>query len=131
MLYDHVDLRVSDLTKARELYDPLMAAIGYTDFDCDGGNINYHLSGANDVQPFFGLMEERGHRGNASRVAFRARTRDEVDRLAGIARGAAYAFEPPGNYGSPSYYATFFEDMDGNRLEICYRELPTRAAQLR
>jgi hypothetical protein len=25
---------------------------------------------------------------------------------------------------SPGYYAVFFEDLDGNKLEICYREQP-------
>jgi predicted lactoylglutathione lyase len=124
VLYDHIDLRVSDLEKAREFYDPLMTAMGFTRFDTDGRNINYHLPSPDCTHPFFGLMEETGHRGDASRVAFRAASRQEVDRLASVARDAgARAFEAPENYeGAPWYYAAFFEDMDGNKLEICYRE---------
>lgn len=125
MLYDHIDMRVSDLAEARLLYDPLMTAMGYTQFDTDGRNINYHSSLEDRATPFFGLMEMAGHRGNASRVAFRAASRDEVDRLAKIALEAGAAtFEAPADFapGAPWYYATFFEDMDGNKLEICFRE---------
>ncbi|MEY2519385.1 MAG: hypothetical protein QOF24_1144, partial [Verrucomicrobiota bacterium] len=28
---------------------------------------------------------------------------------------------------SPGYYAVFFEDPDGNKLEVCYRESATVA----
>jgi len=124
MLYDHIDLRVSDLERARKLYDPLMTAMGFTRFDTDGRNINYHLPSPDRAQPFFGLMEQAGHRGDASRVAFRSETREDVDRLAAIARDAgARAFEGPENYENAAwYYAAFFEDADGNKLEICYRE---------
>ena len=125
MLYDHIDLRVSDLARARRFYDPLMTALGFARFDTDGRNINYHLPSPDRAKPFFGLMEERGHRGNASRIAFRAASREDVDRLANIAKDAgARAFEAPENYeaDAPWYYATFFEDPDGNKLEICYRE---------
>ena len=55
----------------------------------------------------------------------RAADRAEVDRLAAIAREAgAAAFEAPHvcEEYTPFYYAAFFEDADGNKLEICYRE---------
>lgn len=123
MLYDHVDLRVRNLERARTFYDPLMIAMGFTRFDTDGVNINYHPPGDGRTQPFFGLMEDAEHRGNASRIAFRAAAREDVDRLATTARDAgALAFEAPQPYGASWYYAAFFEDMDGNKLEICYRE---------
>ena len=28
---------------------------------------------------------------------------------------------------SPGYYAVFFEDPDGNKLEVCHRESATQA----
>jgi predicted lactoylglutathione lyase len=69
-------------------------------------------------------MTDPQHRANGTRIAFRANSRDEVDRLAEVARAAgARSIEGPENYGgSPRYYAVFFEDADGNKLEICYRE---------
>ncbi len=123
MLIDHVDLRVKDLATARRLYDPLMSAMGFSHFEVQGGNINYHRPDKEWSESFFGLMTDPDHQPNGSRIAFRARNRDDVDRLAEIARAAgARAFEPPEAYGgSPRYYAAFFEDADGNKLEICYR----------
>ncbi len=124
MLIDHIDLRVKDLATARSFYDPLLSAMGFTRFDTDGFNINYHHSDHPWSHPFFGLMTDSDHRPNGSRVAFRASSRDEVDRLAGVAESTgAGNFEPPEPYGeSRRYYATFFDDPDGNKLEICYRE---------
>jgi predicted lactoylglutathione lyase len=123
-LYDHVDLRVSDLAEVRALYDALLPAMGCSRLQEDGKNINYYIEAADRSQPFFGLMTDHRHRPNGSRVAFRAVSRDDVDRLADIARAAgARSMEGPENYGgSPRYYAVFFEDADGNKLEICFRE---------
>ncbi|HEY1681250.1 MAG TPA: VOC family protein [Candidatus Tumulicola sp.] len=123
-LYDHIDLRVKDLAKVRALYDVLLPAIGFSRLEEDGENVNYHLEAENRSQPFFGLMSDSQHRPNGTRIAFRAVSRDDVDRLADIARLAgARSLEGPEDYGgSPQYYAAFFEDVDGNKLEICFRE---------
>jgi catechol 2,3-dioxygenase-like lactoylglutathione lyase family enzyme len=124
MLFDHVDLRVSDLAKVRALYDALLPAMGFSNLEEDGSNVNYYQEGEDKSQPFFGLMTDREHRPNGARVAFRAASRQDVDRFAAIARDAgATAFEGPENYGgSPKYYAAFFEDANGNKLEICFRD---------
>lgn len=125
MLIDHIDLRVSSLDKARPLYDALLFAMGYSRLDEGEDAINYHLPDRDRSKAFFGLMVDAHHRPNGSRVAFRADSREEVDRLAKVALDAgARAFEAPENYdaGTPWYYAAFFDDADGNRLEICYRE---------
>jgi catechol 2,3-dioxygenase-like lactoylglutathione lyase family enzyme len=127
MLFDHVDLRVSDLRKARPLYDALLPAMGYSRISEDADTICYYDPTSDRSRPFFGIDHDAAHRPNGSRIALRASTRSEVDRLAAIAEGAgATAFEPPHlcvEY-TPHYYATFFEDAAGNKLEICYREKP-------
>jgi predicted lactoylglutathione lyase len=123
MLYDHIDLRVSELAKVRALYDALLPAMGFTRLGEDGKNINYYLEAEDRSQPFFGLMTDPQHRQNGTRIAFRASSRDDVDRLTNVARLAgAQSLEGPEEYGSPRYYAAFFEDADGNKLEICFRE---------
>ena len=125
MLYDHIDLRVSSLAKVRELYDALLPAMGFSRLEQDDEDVNYHRPQPDRSGPFFGLMQDSQHRPNGTRTAFRANSRSEVDRLAQIAHEAgARAFEPPAPYSaeSPSYYAAFFEDADGNKLEICFRE---------
>jgi predicted lactoylglutathione lyase len=123
-LYDHIDLRVRDLAKVRALYDALLPALGFSRLEEDGENVNYHLEAEDRWQPFFGLMSDSQHRPNGTRIAFRAVSRDDVDRLARIARlSGARSLEGPEDYGgSPRYYAAFFEDVDGNKLEICFRE---------
>jgi catechol 2,3-dioxygenase-like lactoylglutathione lyase family enzyme len=127
MLFDHVDLRVSDLTKVRHLYDTLLPAIGCSRVVEDADSICYYVPGE-ERAPFFGIDVDPDHRPNGSRLALRAASRAEVDRLAELARSAgAAAYEPPHvcEEYTPFYYAAFFEDADGNKLEICFRAAPT------
>jgi catechol 2,3-dioxygenase-like lactoylglutathione lyase family enzyme len=127
MLFDHIDLRVSDLARSRRLYDALLPAMGYAQIAEDPDSICYYRAGEEKLQAFLGLVRDPEHRPNATRLALRASGRAEVDRLAELARKAgAGAFEPPHvcDEYTPFYYASFFEDDDGNKLEICYRETP-------
>ena len=126
MLFDHVDLRVSDLAKARTLYDALLPAMGYSRISEDADSICYYDPKSGD-QPFWAINADARHTPNGSRVALRGSSRDDVDRLAAIAKDAgATQFEPPQvcEEYTPVYYATFFADVDGNKLEICYRKAP-------
>jgi len=124
MLYDHVDLRVANLAEARPLYDALLPAMGFTKINADAESVGYHRAGETGAEPFIWLIEDGNHRPNATRVALAAPSRAEVDRLAEIVRtNGSREFEPPApipDYG-PSYYATFFQDAGGNKLEICCR----------
>ncbi len=121
--FGHIDLRVSDLDAALEFYDALLPELGFT--------VRYHgeawkVWATTDSLPstaYFGITEEREHRANANRIAFWVGSSAEVDRLAEIARqaGAAELSGPkPMPYG-PGYYAVFFADPSGNRLEIYFR----------
>jgi catechol 2,3-dioxygenase-like lactoylglutathione lyase family enzyme len=127
MLYDHVDLRVASLEKSRRLYDALLPAMGYSHVNSDDESAGYHRPEENGAEPFIWVVEERDHRPNATRIALAAGNRGEVDRLAAIASAhGAREFEPPQlvpEYGA-NYYATFFEDAEGNKLEICCRRAP-------
>jgi len=129
MLFDHIDLRVSDLGKVRKLYDALLPAMGYSRIVEDADSICYYRPGDDRSAPFLGLDLDPSHRRNGSRIAVRAASRAELERLAAIARDAgATAFEGPElcEEYTPYYYAAFFEDADGNKLELCYREAPER-----
>jgi catechol 2,3-dioxygenase-like lactoylglutathione lyase family enzyme len=60
---------------------------------------------------------------NESRIAFRVENDREVDRIADVVRaaGATELSGPkPMPYG-PGYYAVFFADPSGNRLEVYVR----------
>jgi predicted lactoylglutathione lyase len=93
----------------------------------DAEVICYYHAHNDRANAFFGIEHEPNHKPNATRIALRASSPGEVDRLAEIARSAgAGAFEPPAimTEYTPFYYATFFEDADGNKLEICFRSMP-------
>lgn len=127
MLFDHVDLRVSDLAKVRRLYDTLLPGFGCSRLAEDADSICYYLPGEERREEFFCINADPTHRPNGTRLALRAPSRAEVDRLAELARSAgAAAYEPPHvcEEYKPVYYAAFFEDADGNKLEICYRAKP-------
>ena len=71
---------------------------------------------------FVGVTESPRHLANECRVAFWAESNNKVDELAQIAlRAGARNVEGPGYDEGPGYYAVFFEDPSGNRLEICHR----------
>jgi predicted lactoylglutathione lyase len=122
LLHDHIDLRVSHLEKTRTLYDALLPALGYTRINADETQIYYHLPGE-DID-FFGITADENHRPNGTRIAFAAANREQVDALAALVKTAgARSYEPPHlcREYSETYYATFFEDADGNKFEICSR----------
>ncbi len=124
MLYDHVDFRVGNVARVRPLYDALLGAMGYTDLHADSESVGYHRPNETGDDAFFWIVHEDGHVPNGTRVAFAVPSRGDVDRLSAIARqNGAREFDGPllmTEY-SPTYYAAFFEDAEGNKLEICCR----------
>jgi len=118
--YDHIDLRVRDLVQVTPFYESLLPALGFRQRASIEGWLTYE-SGEGSISDFFGVTESTGHVPNENRIAFWAETDAEVDRIAAIARDAgALNIEGPMVY-NPGYYAVFFEDPCGNRLEVCHR----------
>lgn len=100
----------------------LLPAIGFTREVSIPGWLTYEAEDSNGASEFFGVTESYSHVANECRVAFWVDSREEVDRLAAIVRQAgARNIEGP-LYEEPQYYAVFFEDPSGNRLEICHRD---------
>ena len=128
-LFDHIDLRVSNVAAARKFYDVFLPAVGFIEVRGEDDWAGYWTEPGNAKSPFVYLTEEPGHRGNANRIAFWAETEDEVNRLGEIVRQAgAQVVEGPeycADY-TPGYYAVFFEDADGNKWEICCRNARVR-----
>ncbi len=121
--YDHIDLRVPRLADATSFYELLLPALGFTRDVRVEGWLQFEAADY-DITEFFGVTESPGHIANENRIAFWAESVSEVDRLAEIARRAgARNMEGPMPY-EPGYYAVFFEDPCGNRLEICHRTRP-------
>jgi predicted enzyme related to lactoylglutathione lyase len=127
--FDHIDLRVHSLSKVRRFYEALLPALVFTHDAKIQGWLQYEVERTDGVSEFFGVTESAQHVANESRIAFWAENVQDVNRLAQIAvqagachvEGSMYNVEGP-MYEDANYYAVFFEDPCGNRLEICYRE---------
>lgn len=118
--FDHVDLRVRSLTTAQPFYVALLTALGFTRDAQVPGWFQRELDHA-PITEFFGVAESPGHQANENRIAFWAESVEEVDRLAAVVTASGgQNVEGPG-FENPEYYAVFFEDPSGNRLEICHR----------
>jgi catechol 2,3-dioxygenase-like lactoylglutathione lyase family enzyme len=137
--FDHIDLRVKNMEVAKKFYGQFLPQLGFvrerhepSPSPESGGDFHtFYSAGADKPSEFFGFTEDKNHQANGTRIAFWADTRDEVDQIAELVRQAGGKnLEGPetcGDYG-PGYYAFFFEDPDGNKLEICCRESPIIAA---
>jgi catechol 2,3-dioxygenase-like lactoylglutathione lyase family enzyme len=137
-LFDHIDLRVKNMEAARKFYRKFLPQLGFVHeraepapAEVSAGDFHtFYSAGGDRPSEFFGFTEDKNHQPNGTRIAFWADTRDEVDRVAKLVREAGgKALEGPeicADY-SPGYYAFFFEDPDGNKLEICCRESPVIA----
>jgi catechol 2,3-dioxygenase-like lactoylglutathione lyase family enzyme len=128
-LFDHIDLRVRNRDAAQKFYAQILPAIGFS-VDKSGKQWGLFEAEGEKAVDFFGFTEEADHRPNGNRIAFWAESREAVDKVAEVVRKAGGRnLEGPElcvEY-SPGYYAVFFEDPDGNKLEVCYRESPTVA----
>lgn len=110
------------MAAVRDFYTTLLPALGFTQQVDIAGWLQFQAPGSGGATEFVGVTESTGHVPNDNRIAFWADSPSEVDRLAGIIlRAGARNVEGPGFDEGPGYYAVFFEDPDGNRLEICHR----------
>jgi catechol 2,3-dioxygenase-like lactoylglutathione lyase family enzyme len=121
-VYSHVDLRVRDLPRAIAFYDIVLGSLGHMRSESEVW-VTYLAAARNgepDASVWFGFTADPQMRPNETRIAFYAASSDDVDRAAQAAAdaGAKHMEGPEYAYG-PNYYAVFFEDPDGNKLEVC------------
>ena len=124
MVIDHIDLRVHDIAATRPFYEAFLKAFGFRARQQPNGVVVYYRFAEQRVQEAFALIEAAGHVANEVRLAFHASSPEDVDRIAAIARNAgARVFEAPQWCPeiAKGYYAAFFEDPSGNRLEVVCR----------
>lgn len=123
----HVFLTVNDLARSRSFYAALMPRLGYpaiwdygsaVGWTCAGGSFwikqaDPRHAGATFSKDRVGLCE----------VAFRAESREQVDALArDVSTWGGTILDPPREYPEyvPGYYAVFFADPDGMKLELVH-----------
>jgi catechol 2,3-dioxygenase-like lactoylglutathione lyase family enzyme len=122
--YQHIDLRVNDLERAWRFYSKILPPIGFPE-GWQGENFRgFDAPGKLPDKPWFGFVEDKQHKPNRNRIAFTADSPEQVDAVGAMLEGAG-ARNVSGPRAcpeyTPTYYAVFFEDPFGNRLEICYR----------
>jgi predicted enzyme related to lactoylglutathione lyase len=124
--YSHIDLRVRSFANVTEFYRKLLPELGFTTW-WGHEDDDWRGAAAKDSfpsKPFFGFTEDPDHQPNGTRIAFWTDNREDVDRIAEVVqRAGGRNIEGPAvnpEY-SEDYYAVFFEDPDGNRLEVVHR----------
>jgi catechol 2,3-dioxygenase-like lactoylglutathione lyase family enzyme len=124
----HVDLVVSSIERSLPFYRDLLAPLGYhriSEVEGERGETIWYLSGPEVV---LGLREAQTdgaydrYRVGLHHLAFEAWSRALVDeRAAWLAERGAEIESEPQEYGyMPGYYAVFFYDPDGIKLEIVH-----------
>lgn len=113
----YVTLGTNDLARAAPFYDAIAAELGtgrmmentqFIAWGTPGG-----AAGIGITQPF---DKQPATVGNGTMVALEARDRAQVDRLHALAlRHGGTCEGPPGERGG-GFYAAYFRDLDGNKL---------------
>jgi catechol 2,3-dioxygenase-like lactoylglutathione lyase family enzyme len=121
-MYDHIGFKVKDLDASVRFYSAALAALGHVLCSRDDTGASFGLPG----EPALWLYLARGAAGpTGMHVALRAPDRTAVDRFhAGGLEAGGRDHGRPGlraDY-SPTYYAAFLLDPDGNNVEaVCMR----------
>jgi glyoxylase I family protein len=133
---DHLDLVVSDLGRSLDFYRELLGPLGWTrvmQIEGERGEAVHYLGGEPPERPVALSFRERQSDAHPvpydryavgiHHLAFVANSRAVVDeRHAWLVDRGADIETAPREYGySPGYYAVFFYDPDGIKLEIVHR----------
>src|SRR5207302_8886137 len=121
-LYGHVDPRVRNRERAVSFYGPILRCFGFELQERKPGDEGptWRRPGDGRNSEFFGFEVDENHAPNETRIAFFCASREEVDRITAVALASgAREMDGPIEY-TPSYYASFFDDPDGNKLELCF-----------
>ena len=125
----HLDLVVSDLERSLELYRALLEPLGYvqaSEIVGERGERVVYLHGSGIVPVSLRQAQTPGqydrYRIGIHHIAFQAPSREMVDERLRWARAQGLEIEnDPREYDySPGYYAGFFYDADGIKLEIVH-----------
>jgi glyoxylase I family protein len=130
---DHLDLVVTDLERSLEFYNGLLQPLGFTrnsEIEGERGERVVYIGGTGGASVSLRQAQSDAHPTPYDRyavgvhhVAFFADGREAVDERAAWLRerGAEIESEPAEYDYTPGYYAVFFYDPDGIKLEILHR----------
>jgi catechol 2,3-dioxygenase-like lactoylglutathione lyase family enzyme len=121
----HVDLTVGDFRRAKEFYAQVLPLMGFERLPKEFGAVAWRGATIIAIQPAKPEEKDRVHSRYAPglhHLAFRAPSRAAVDALHGELRALGVTIlDPPAEYPySAGYYAVFFADPDGMKLEYVH-----------
>lgn len=118
-MYDHIGLKVTNIEASVRFYSAALGPLGHVLCSRDEASASFGPPG----QPALWLLRVPDSDGGAH-VAFRVADRAAVDRFhaAGVAAGGRDHGRPGlrADY-SPTYYAAFLLDPDGNNIEAVHQ----------
>jgi glyoxylase I family protein len=130
---DHLDLVVTDLERSLDFYIGLLEPLGFTrrsEIVGERGERVVYLGGTGGPSVSLRAAQSEAHATPYERyavglhhLAFVAASREQVDERTEWLRGGGAEIESePREYDyAPGYYAVFFYDPDGIKLEIVHR----------
>ncbi len=122
----HVFVNVTDIARARRFYGWLMPRLGYPGTSDYGTVIGWFGEGGSfwikQADARFAADTFDKDRVGLCEVAFRAESRAQIDALAReLETSGVRVLDPPREYAyTPGYYAVFFADPDGIKLELVH-----------
>ncbi len=128
---NHLRITVSDIARARGFYDPLMDRLGYRLVEQDAqrlawaawaphGTLHWFIMSA--AKPDSSATPHDRYSVGFHHLAWNVESREMVDEMHEflVERGTTI-LDPPAEYDyEPGYYAVFFSDPDGLKLEIMH-----------
>lgn len=134
-MVDHIEITVRDMAIAVPFYDRLLPLLGFDLMRRSEAILDEHekhvvsyehpsmgFAITSPLGAFAGEAINRRKPGSLHHLAFRASSREEVDRLHGELQAiGATIVSPPREYPEytpPGYYALFFKDPEGIKYEI-------------
>lgn len=134
---DHIQVTVADMARAIPFYDALLPALGFDVSRRHEGRVEAHdlhvveyahprliFAVSSPRQALCGDEVHRRRPGSLHHLAFRAESREEVDRFHEhlVAIGAEVLHDGPRLFPQhgADYYAVFFKDPDGLKYEVVH-----------
>ena len=122
---NHLTLTVSNLVKSEQFYDQILKFMGYQQVHQDNQFIIWSLEHAGEIVIFPANPDSNKHdrySPGLHHFAFNANSREEVNNFYKLLlEMKATILDPPAEYDySPGYYAVFFTDPDGIKLELVH-----------
>lgn len=126
--FDHIDLTVNDLSRSSPFYERVLGELGFRWFKEGASGNHVFVNGITSLAIREPSPEQRGaafdrYRVGLHHLAFRAARRDDVDRFHDfLLREELPVLDPPAEYPEygEAYYAVFFPDPDGIKLELVH-----------